>query len=60
VSATAVLTSAPMLRDGLLREAELRFAHPYAVVAVAERGADSPWHGVPVFSAWVTEPDDVA
>jgi hypothetical protein len=49
------------------RVAELRFGHPYAVVAVATdpaagsqptRPAVSPWHGVPVFSAWVSEPDD--
>jgi hypothetical protein len=49
------------------RVAELRFAHPYAVVAVAtdaaaDRGqpprAVGPWHGLPVFSAWVSEPDD--
>jgi len=48
------------------RVAELRFGHPYAVVAVttdpaARPGppsAVSPWHGVPVFSAWVSEPDD--
>jgi hypothetical protein len=49
------------------RVAELRFGHPYAVVAVA-LGADGPgppdqadyraWHGVPVFSAWVAEPQD--
>jgi hypothetical protein len=54
-------------RGGLLRTADLRFAHPFAVVAVTvdehhdrmpggvRRG---PWHGVPVFSAWVTEPED--
>jgi hypothetical protein len=49
------------------RVAELRFGHPYAVVAVATdsaagrerpRSAVSPWHGVPVFSAWVSAPDD--
>lgn len=48
------------------RVAELLFGHPYAVVAVASdpagrngpRSAVSPWHGVPVFSAWVSEPDD--
>ncbi len=49
------------------RAAELRFGHPYAVVAVATdpaagaerpRSAVSPWHGLPVFSAWVSEPDD--
>jgi hypothetical protein len=47
------------------RVAELRFGHPYAAVAVATDGAagsqGSPaWHGVPVFSAWVAEPDDAA
>lgn len=55
---------------GLLRTAELRFGHPYAVVAVttdedeagrggsAGRARPGPWHGIPVFSAWVTSPDD--
>jgi hypothetical protein len=50
----------------LAREAELRFAHPYAVVAVASQTSETsdvtkpgPWHGVPVFSAWVSEPDDL-
>jgi hypothetical protein len=33
----------------------LRFAHPYAVVAVAT-GAGL-WGGLPVFSAWVAEAD---
>jgi hypothetical protein len=86
------------------RVADLRFAHPYAVVAVTvdgngpapatevrgsevrgsavRRGAvrggavrggavrggavhrgevrRSEWHGLPVFSAWVAEPDDAA
>ncbi|OON27831.1 hypothetical protein BSA16_30170 [Micromonospora sp. Rc5] len=48
---------------GVARVAELRFGHPYAVVAVAtDRRGDvvGPWHGVPVFSGWVAEPDDVA
>ncbi|WP_406069190.1 hypothetical protein [Micromonospora sp. NBC_01638] len=53
------LTSLPP--EGVARTAELRFGHPYAVVAVATDtradGVTSPWHGVPVFSAWVTEPD---
>jgi hypothetical protein len=49
------------------RLAELRFGHPYAVVAVATHpatGREPPpaggdlWHGLPVFSAWVSEPDD--
>ncbi|MEV5820372.1 hypothetical protein ABUL04_11360 [Micromonospora harpali] len=48
---------------GVARVAELRFGHPYAVVAVAtdrRSGGTGPWHGVPVFSGWVAEPDDVA
>ena len=44
------------------REAELRFAHPYAAVAIAAdaggRGGNGAWHGLPVFSAWVSEPED--
>lgn len=52
---------------GMDRFAELRFGHPYAVVAVAlQRVSESedvfpvhgPWNGVPVFSAWVSEPED--
>jgi hypothetical protein len=50
--------------EGVARTAELRFAHPYAVVAVATDsradGTTGPWHGVPVFSAWVTEPDELS
>ncbi|MFD1364989.1 hypothetical protein [Actinoplanes sichuanensis] len=68
--AAALTTTASYRSAGLgpmlAREAELRFAHPYAVVAVAAQtsGAGSaaepgPWHGVPVFSAWVSEPDDL-
>lgn len=60
------LTSMPS--EVTVREAELRFGHPYAVVAVAsqyvvragsEYSEPGPWHGVPVFSAWVSEPEDV-
>jgi hypothetical protein len=50
---------------GMRRVAELRFGHPFAVVAVALDGRSrastpsyGPWHGVPVFSAWVTEAED--
>ncbi len=50
-------SAAPMLRDGVRRTAELRFAHPYAVVATATQPG-GPWHNVPVFSAWVATPDD--
>ncbi|MGQ5261299.1 hypothetical protein ACTWLT_11135 [Micromonospora sp. ZYX-F-536] len=55
------LTSLPP--EGVARTAELRFGHPYAVVAVAtdkrSDGGTGPWHGVPVFSAWVAEPDEL-
>jgi hypothetical protein len=69
VSAFAVATGMPMYRDGVLRTAELRFPHPYAVVAVAtqqswdsDRGVTvvGPWHGLPVFSAWVADVVDAA
>jgi len=49
----------PNYRSGVRRTAELRFGHPYAVVATAQEPG-SPWHGVPVFSAWIAEPDDAA
>jgi hypothetical protein len=68
VSAVAVALS--MMRpSGTRRVADLRFGHPYAVVAVTivrngVAGADSPgpraWNGVPVFSAWVSSPSDAA
>ncbi|GLZ62645.1 hypothetical protein [Micromonospora sp. NBRC 107095] len=55
------LTSLPP--EGVARTAEMRFGHPYAVVAVAtDTGADGvtrPWHGVPVFSAWISEPEEL-
>jgi hypothetical protein len=46
-----------MPRRGMLRTVELRFGHPYAVVAVtaSDQGA-GPWSGIPVFSAWVADP----
>ena len=51
---------------GLLRTAELRFGHPFAVVAVTadqdhhpwDAPRRSSWHGLPVFSAWITQPED--
>jgi hypothetical protein len=55
----------PPIRRGVMRTAELRFGHPYAVIAVTtdpdRRGAlpvTSPWRGLPVFSAWITQPED--
>jgi hypothetical protein len=63
VTGLAIAMSKPQTRPGLRREATLRFGHPFAVVAVAHdrraRSSDrerSPWHGLPVFSAWVSEP----
>jgi hypothetical protein len=41
------------------RHAELRFGHPYAVVALVQ-DATSAWHGLPVFSAWVAQPEDAS
>jgi hypothetical protein len=66
VSGFGVLESVPS--EGVVRTAELRFGHPYAVLAVTvdiqwddERDCRvlAPWHGMPVFSAWVSEPEDV-
>jgi len=67
VTAMAVALSMHRPSRGLRRTAELRFAHPFAVVAVAvdesydselRRPRTGPWHGIPVFSAWVTDPQD--
>jgi Serpin (serine protease inhibitor) len=63
VTGMAVAMAMRVPRRGLVRTAELRFGHPFAVVAVtADRpghGArPNPWHGLPVFSAWVAQPED--
>ncbi len=66
VTGLAVAMSAKVSRPGRRRVATVRFAHPFAVVAAAfdDRQARhaSPvpgaWHGLPVFSAWVSEPAD--
>jgi hypothetical protein len=59
VTGGMMLTSMPVMRDGVRRTAALRFGHPYAVVAVAgDDGAAGSWGGLPVFSGWVAEPDD--
>jgi hypothetical protein len=68
---TALGISLAMLipNQGVVRTAELRFGHPYAVVAVTvdesaqgqrTAGVRGPWHGMPVFSAWVAQPEDAA
>ena len=64
VTAMAVMLS--MRSPGIRRTGELRFGHPYAVIAVttndsggmSDSGSEWPerWNGVPVFSAWVAEP----
>jgi len=68
ITGVRMLGAPPRKRAGVCRVAELRFGHPYAVVAVAtddRNGAlisslqtNGPWHGVPVFSAWVATPTD--
>ena len=64
VTAMAITASARRPAAGRRRAAQLRFGQPYAVAAVAAdaggSGAPGPWHGVPVFSAWVTDPQDAA
>jgi hypothetical protein len=64
VSAIAVTASARRPLPGRRRVAELRFGQPYAVAAVAVDldgdGQPGRWHGIPVFSAWVTDPQDAA
>ena len=62
-AATAIGIALAAMVPARRREAELRFAHPYAAVAVttdpsSRPNRDSPWHGLPVFSAWVSEPAD--
>jgi hypothetical protein len=55
------LSAAPRSQSGLRRTAELRYVHPYAVVATAEHWVyreDAAWRGIPVFSAWVAEADE--
>jgi hypothetical protein len=58
VSAVAVALAMRHPSRGLVRTAELRFSRPYAVVAVISSAG--PWHGLPVFSAWVADPQDAA
>jgi hypothetical protein len=65
VTGLAVAASAAIARTGLRRTATVRFGHPYAVVAAAytDRSSAEPppgqaWHGLPVFSAWVSDPSD--
>jgi hypothetical protein len=59
VTAVATRLSFRPPQPGRQRDALLRFDRPYAVVATATSREASPWSGLPVFSAWVTEPDHV-
>jgi hypothetical protein len=62
VRATAARESHEVLR----RTLHLRFDRPYAAVAVAVRPPetdvviDETWYGLPVFSAWITQPTESA
>lgn len=66
LTAVAAGRGLPRTRPGQIRTAELRFGHPFAVVAVTTSpqrpGQHAPghrlWHGLPVFSAWITQPED--
>ncbi len=65
VTGMAMATSRPRYVDGLRRTATVRYGHPFAVVAACtERSSGqtdavaSPWAGLPVFSAWVSEPSE--
>jgi hypothetical protein len=74
VSAVGIALAVMTPRQALVRHAELRFGHPYAVVAVTvdppaprsrpagtvSAATGGPWHGLPVFSAWVADPEDAA
>jgi hypothetical protein len=69
VTGLAISMSRPQMVQGLCRTADLRFGHPFGVVAVAvdenenprasvRTGQRGPWHGIPAFSAWVAEPSE--
>ena len=47
-------SAAPQLREVTVRQVQVRFDRPYAVVAAVEPWSDQEaWRGLPVFSAWV-------
>ncbi len=56
-SVTAMATRVSYRPGPPARHLKLRFARPYAAVAVAV--GTPPWNGVPVVSAWVTEPSRI-
>jgi hypothetical protein len=59
--ATRAGAAFPREQEVTERHLEVRFDRPFAVVATATAGHDSPWADLPVFSAWVAdavEPSD--
>jgi hypothetical protein len=54
-------TGAPLFHEVLIRSIDVRFNRPFAVIACAA-GDQGPmaWRGVPVFSAWITQPLETA
>jgi hypothetical protein len=66
VTALGVQLSAQVPQTGVRRIAELRFGHPFAVVAVGDveptyspgPAPPNPWHGLAMFSAWVADPEE--
>ena len=62
VTGLAVATVALVGHPGTRRTATVRFGHSFAAVAVVAGSRNlgpefARWEGVPVFSAWVTEPE---
>src|SRR5262249_36485030 len=57
VTGMAMAAGVMTLRDGGRPVPRLRVGPPSAVGAGAAQ-PDGPWHGLPVFSAWVADPAD--
>jgi hypothetical protein len=60
-AATAMAVTLAMRPQATRREVQLRFGHPYAVVAFTTDPGDGTsglWQGLPVFSAWISNPED--
>jgi hypothetical protein len=58
ITVGAVAVSAVVAARQPVRTAQLEFTHPHAVVAVATGERESPWTGMPLFSAWVTQANE--
>ncbi len=62
-AATAMAVTLTMRPRATRREVQLRFGHPYAVVALTTDpggGTSGLWRGLPVFSAWISNPEDAS